>query len=273
MLNSVVLLFAFAGLSANAWHVVNEFGEKRIESYIVGGVNANPGEFPHQIQIRYRGSHMCGGSVLTPNWILTAAHCFEGETPSDLQVVAGEHNWKTPEGNEQFVNVTQFVSHPNRGKTRFGFDVGLIKLASPLTFNQHVKPAVLWKKSDAPSEPLGSGVVSGWGRVSASGRIPDILQKVNVTVYERDVCQKAYGNSFEKSNMLCAGNLDGGKCVCMGDSGGPLMTTAGKELKQVGIVSWGRPCANKGYPAVYVNVVQFEDFIKEKVPEYYEQFE
>jgi len=232
---------------------------KWINPVIVGGEQAEKGEFPHMIQLQYGGGHYCGGSIINENWIVTAAHCVDG---GSLTVVAGQHKLSENDGDEQKREMKNVHIHPSYGSSGYDYDIAVVELSSPLEFNSLVQPIALWEEKDTP---LGPAKVSGWGDTETGGT-PDILKKLDLTIYEDDVCVEAYGDIFTE-NMVCAtGSMDGGQCVCFGDSGSPAYIEQDGTKYQVGIVSWGNPCANAGYPAAYAEVGKFIDFVKDTVP-------
>jgi len=259
---AIVLLAAAcvsAKLSFQQEAEINSYLSKWIEPVIVGGEDASLGEFPHMLQLQNQGSHYCGASIINENYALTAAHCVQ-DSLSNYKLVAGQLKLSADESSEQITEIEKIVIHPKYGSSDYDFDVAVLKVKTPFTFNDNVQPIELYQTADVPTG--GKAQTSGWGRLSAGGPIPDNLQKLEVTLYEDSVCANAYGGIFT-SNMVCAGNIDGGHCVCNGDSGSPLYVEEGGKKLQVGIVSWGYPCANEGYPAAYAEVGAFIDFINE----------
>jgi len=235
---------------------------KWIEPVIYGGENAEKGQYPHMIQLQYWGSHMCGASIIGEKWVVTAAHCVSSGG-DDITVVAGQHSLSDDDGDEQEVDIKTVHIHPSYGSSGYDYDIAVLELASPLEFNELVQPIALWEDEDTPMEPA---EVSGWGDTE-NGGTPDILKRLDLTIYEKDLCKDAYGDIFT-DNMLCAtGSLDGGECVCFGDSGSPMYIEQDGTKYQVGIVSWGNPCANAGYPAAYAEVGKFIDFVRDVVPD------
>jgi len=218
---------------------------------IVGGSQATRGEFPWIISLQV-GSHICGGTIVNANTIVTAAHCSE-YAASRYSVVAGEHNQNTNEGSEQEVGVRTIIQHPNYNANTFQNDIAIMKLSSPLEMNEFVQPANIPTASFDPAQNL---VVAGWGTTSSGGNLATTLMKVTVPLVPRAECEDAYGSDI-RDGMLCAGT--GGKDSCQGDSGGPLHS--GDTL--VGVVSWGIGCAEPGYPGVYTDVPYFSDFISQ----------
>jgi len=248
-----------AKLTAKQEASINSYLSKWIEPRIVGGEDADAGEFPHMLQLQNQGSHYCGASILNENYALTAAHCVQ-DSQSNYKLVAGQLKLDTAEDSEQVKEIESIVIHPKYGSADYDYDVAVIKVKTPFEFNDNVQPIELYPTADVPTG--GKAQTSGWGRLSAGGPIPNHLQKLEVTLYEDNVCSGAYGDIFTP-NMVCAGNIDGGHCVCNGDSGSPLYIEEDGKKLQVGVVSWGYPCANQGYPAAYAEVGAFIDFINE----------
>jgi len=258
-----IVLLAVACVSAKLTPgqeaAINAMLSKWIVPIIVGGEDADAGEFPHMLQLQNSGSHYCGASIINENYALTAAHCVQG-SQSSYKLVAGQLKLDTAEDSEQVTEIEKIIIHPKYGSDGYDYDVAVLKVKTPFQFNDNVQPIELFPTTDLPTGSKAQ--TSGWGRLSAGGPIPNHLQKLEVTLYEDSVCENAYGSTFT-SNMVCAGNIDGGHCVCNGDSGSPLYVEEGGKKLQVGIVSWGNPCANQGYPAAYAEVGAFIDFIKE----------
>jgi len=224
---------------------------------IVGGDEVEPHSIPHQVSLQYiNGFHFCGGSVASENFIITAAHCCDGEYPNGLNVVAGDHNLKMDEGTEQVLNVKSIKMHPDYNSRTQENDICLVELHEPLTMNEYVSAAILPEQNQ---EFSGTATVSGWGDLHQGGPSSDTLQAVDVPIVTDDVCREAYGKDDIKDSMMCAGEK--GKDSCQGDSGGPL-TCDGVHC---GIVSWGYGCAQAGYPGVYTQTSSFVDFITDNI--------
>ncbi|XP_008284080.1 trypsin-3-like [Stegastes partitus] len=220
---------------------------------IVGGYECRKNSVPYQVSL-FTGYNYCGGTLLSEDWVLSAAHC---KTKSNVEVRLGEHNiWET-DGTEQYIMSAEFIRHPDYDSRTQDSDIMLIKLSKPATLNTFVRPAVL------PSECASDGTmcqVSGWGSIRPSddgSRYPHELQCLEVPLLSDDTCFNAYPFQITE-NMICAGYLEGGKDSCQGDSGGPLVCAG--ELH--GVVSWGHGCALRKKPGVYTKVCNYLSWIK-----------
>ncbi|XP_061819187.1 transmembrane protease serine 2 isoform X2 [Nerophis lumbriciformis] len=231
-------------------------------SRIVGGTEASEGAWPWQVSLQsLNRRHICGGSIISPLWIVSAAHCFEDfSNPSKWIVRSGDvslSEMKFYEGNK----VRQIISHEKFDSVTNDNDIALLKLDTPLTFSMTVKPVCL--PNNGIEVLAGTPAwVTGWGTLSSSGPLPDKLNQAEVTIYNREDCNKA--NILDGAiteTMICAGELKGGVDSCQGDSGGPLVVKEADVWWLVGDTSWGIGCALKNKPGVYGNVTHFTDWI------------
>nr|CAH0110962.1 unnamed protein product [Daphnia galeata] len=220
---------------------------------IVGGTAAAAGEFPFQVAIKYNGNFFCGGSLISPSIVLTAAHCLARQSQSSASRLSVIVNTLSLNGGPGSVTrgVRKFVIHGSYNSRTSDNDVALIALSSPVTNVAFVKlPSAL-----AGSYSGNSAVIAGWGTTSSGGRISQRLLKASVTVSDNSACNRQYGGSIT-SNMICAAGP--GKDTCQGDSGGPLLVAG----VQVGVTSFGRGCADPRYAGVYARVSRYVDWIK-----------
>ncbi|XP_017038879.1 trypsin delta [Drosophila ficusphila] len=230
----------------------------RLDGRIVGGQDTNITYYPHQISMRYRGNHRCGGTVFTPNIIISAAHCVNTLSgPENLTIVAGSSHIWFPTEPQQELAVRQFIIHPNYRTLNNDYDAAILILDGEFQFNDAVKPIELAKERPEHDTQV---TVTGWGTTSEGGTISDVLQEVHVNVVENTQCKSAYSIMLT-SRMLCAGVTGGGKDACQGDSGGPLIY----NNTLLGIVSWGTGCAREKYPGVYASVPNLYEWIEETV--------
>ncbi|XP_020853717.1 trypsin-like [Phascolarctos cinereus] len=220
---------------------------------IVGGYTCAANSLPYQVSLN-SGYHFCGGSLISAQWVVSAAHCYK----SRIQVRLGEHNIEVVEGSEQFINSAKTIRHPNYNSNSLNNDIMLIKLEKAATLNSAVSTVSLPQACAASGT---SCLISGWGNTVSSGAdYPDLLQCLVAPVLSDSSCSSAYPGQIT-SNMICVGYLEGGKDSCQGDSGGPVVCNG--ELQ--GIVSWGYGCALKNKPGVYTKVCNYVSWIEETI--------
>lgn len=248
------LLMLMVNLSLTA------FADTQFGQLIVGGVKAEKGEFPFQVSLQSSsGSHFCGGSLIKPNWVLTAAHCTQGS--SKFKIVVGLHDQKDKLGTEVF-SATKIIRHPDFNSSTLDSDYALIKLSGNSTF----KPIELNRiEITIPTGEEKFNVwTSGWGATSeGSFSLPNILNKVEVPLVTTEECNsaKAYDGAIT-NHMMCAGLKEGGKDSCQGDSGGPMFKKDNNgEFKLIGVVSWGEGCARPNKYGVYSKVNAMTEWI------------
>lgn len=235
------------------------------ESRIVGGNEANPGEFKFMASWHnnFNEEPNCGGSLVAPNLILTAAHCKKtkgGVRVGSVNANGFYYGNNAPRGVE--ANVSKKIIHPKYNNKKGANDLMLLQLDRDIDTNIY-PPIEL--NFDAQQPKTGDALtVIGFGRLSEGGNSPDRLMKVNVPVVSHNTCKKQYGYIKEDIH-LCAGYPQGGKDSCQGDSGGPIFEKIGGVTKQVGVVSFGRGCAQAGYSGVYARLSGAEGWLKTEI--------
>lgn len=248
-------------------------GSRNLAPRVVGGTDAVAEDWPWQVALQSDSGSLCGGSLIHPQWILTAAHCFKGvhdDVPYDH---AGDlySVWRggsrIGEGGTRIRGSQRFL-HPDYAAKGFGVnDVALLKLESPFVDLQHNAVVQLQKEAleRTFALPGACSVVTGWGRVGQDSPPSEVLQKVDVPIVDPEVCRDAHGDVLNEYNV-CAGYSFGTKDSCSGDSGGPLVVPGGPTgWTQAGIVSWGRGCANPDAYGVYMRVAPYVPWIQETV--------
>ena len=260
---SIALPIALASspvLSAPASKVDRKYHKAKFDPKIIGGSPAVKNDAPWQASLQgSEGGHFCGGSLIDKDWVLTAAHCVEDQSPQALRVRIGITDLNGDGGETR--KISGIAIHPGYAQGE-STDIALLKLASPVT---NIKPVSL--ADNTVMEQSGSAgvnaMVSGWGNMSTTGDdFPNKLMKVEVPLVSNQVCNsaEAYGGQVA-STELCAGLAQGGKDSCQGDSGGPLVIKHNNAWVQAGVVSWGDGCAVANKYGVYARVSSFNDWI------------
>merc|ERR1712150_259219 len=241
-----------------------------VGGFIVGGVEARPHSLPWQIRLGFTKGRsmytMCGGSIVSDRYVITAAHCID-QSDNDCKhfVIVGMHDRRKADKYYKQVSVKRVIVHPDWNERRIsdGNDIAILELSHSLQFNEGVQPICM-----ASSRQTYTGdsrfIVSGWGTLSEGGRSPDKLQMLVVPFISESTCKRAtYLRSMP--GQMCAGYLEGGKDSCQGDSGGPLAAKIGGKWTLAGVVSWGTGCARRNAPGVYTSVAQYRSFIDKYV--------
>jgi hypothetical protein len=246
-----------------------------VDGQIVGGAPADPGEWPWQVALingsatEFYYSQFCGGSLISSQWVLTAAHCVVNSNgapvaPSSVDIVAGIYNLSSPAAGYQRRDISQIIIHPDFNKTTLNNDVALLRLASPVTLGGSgaAATAAIPLVSASLGDLAGTDSwTTGWGYTESSPAFPSQLYEVTVPIVTNTQCNTSYGGAITPS-MLCAGLPEGGKDTCQGDSGGPLAVYLNGQWQLAGVVSWGNGCADPGFYGVYARVSSFIPWIQ-----------
>lgn len=259
----------------------------QITTHIVGGDDTDIDEVPWQVLIETNTPlngilDACGGTIIAPNWILTACHCtFDPANGnplngSQIKIYAGI-TLRGEKNNGQIRNVVEIIRHPDYGTnpdSRFDHDIALLRLSSPLILNNEVQVIDYATQADANAgwtDPGRIATVSGWGRLFSGGNQPNHLQSINIPIVDNATAAGQYNPLIQDlditANMLAAGNVGiGGQDACQGDSGGPLVVQDASDRDILaGIVSFGRYCADPNFLGIYTRVSRYCDWIADEI--------
>jgi len=246
---------------------IGECGKQQIKSSrVIAGTTAVRGSWPWQILMFFNGQMGCGGTIIGPRHVVTAAHCVAGRTqyPTYFTIRVGEHDTRETEGSEADYRVSRVFQHPRYNyPTRINNDIAVFELERPIVFNKYVQPACLPKKD----VPVGTECyITGWGKIRHPGYMTHTLQQARLSVPSNDVCQKKnfpYIGIKVTQTMICGG--DGGrshKSGCHGDSGGPFVCEVNGQWELHGAVSHGSPrCSSYEAYTVFARVRFFKTWI------------
>ncbi|XP_059051620.1 serine protease snake-like [Achroia grisella] len=248
---------------------------------IVGGQSADQGEFPHMAAIGFTNfdggyNFNCGGSLISPRFVLTAGHCTRdpgAKDPEPVIVRLGDQNIDpsvSDGANPVDVSIKRIHKHPDyRPPARYN-DIALLELNSAVEFESAIRPACLWRQSGFGGQT--KAIATGWGVVNPDTReLAKDLQKVSLSLFDNSDCDAKLLNTRYRHwkglspSQMCAGELRGGKDTCQGDSGSPLQIASKDNqciFHIIGITSFGKQCAKSGLPAVYTRISSYLDWIE-----------
>uniref|UniRef100_A0AAQ4Q5R8 Prothrombin n=1 Tax=Gasterosteus aculeatus aculeatus TaxID=481459 RepID=A0AAQ4Q5R8_GASAC len=258
-----------------------------LESYrqerIVGGDDAEVASAPWQVMLYKRSPQelLCGASLISDQWIVTAAHCIlyppwnKNFSASDILVRLGKHNRAAFErGIEKIVAISEIIVHPKYNwKENLNRDVALLHLRRPVGFTDAIHPICLPNRKVATALMTQGykGRVTGWGNLKdtwnpSARNLPEVLQQIHLPIVDQDVCSSSTSVKVT-DNMFCAGyKPDDAKRgdACEGDSGGPFVMKypADDRWYQMGIVSWGEGCDKDGKYGFYTHLFRMNRWMR-----------
>ncbi|XP_025835881.1 brachyurin-like [Agrilus planipennis] len=223
---------------------------------IVGGNVASPNSIPYQaaLILTYSdGANLCGGSLISRRYVLTAAMCLSSGFES-LEVILGAHNISQVEPSQQVISNSIFKIHEQYTRQSQANDIALVYLPTPANLNQYVQLIALPSRADVSNNFVGSqAMASGWGFIYGSSTdISEVLRYVYIPVVRNNVCRIQLGPAITNSNICIGGNESKG--TCYGDSGGPLVVNG----KLVGVASFiGNPDCSLGEPSAFTRITSY----------------
>lgn len=242
-------------------------GIKYTGSRIVGGTFTTVHEYPWMVALvgATTGTPFCGGTLIDNQWVLTASHCLDGFSASDIVIRLGEH--QVDSGSETFHTINSTVAeifvHEDYDEITVDNDIGLVKLSSPVTFTDQIAPACLPFKFPKATFNGRMATVTGWGTTTYQGTVSNILQEISLPVVGKAQCENFSSVAGSLTdNMFCT--YEAGKDSCQGDSGGPLVYEQTGRQYLIGVVSWGKGCAQVDNPGVYAKVNNYLGWIEDK---------
>ncbi|KAF6019647.1 hypothetical protein EB796_022010 [Bugula neritina] len=243
-------------------------------AYLLGGVGGFPiTDWPWHVKLTIGSTHICGGSILSDKWILTAGHCVASITnPSDIKVVYGTNRFDGSGGTTRIAR--RIVIHPQykptlyRGSafTTYSYDFAMIQVDS-IQYSARAQPACLPTQDDLISDDTNC-YITGFGSIVANSQqphYPKYLQEGKTRVVSDKVCNIQYKTTYRldvPEEWLCAGYVTAGIDSCVGDSGGPLVCLMNKRWVLQGVVSWGSSC-KQSIPSIYAKVSVATPWINE----------
>ncbi|XP_058793973.1 chymotrypsinogen B-like [Phymastichus coffea] len=249
---------------------------------LAGGEDAKPGQYPYQVNLYYKSLletrypiAFGGGAILNKQWILTAAYNIQNL--KNTVVKAGNIYLNKSSKSEQISNVANAFVHPKYQNPTGPYDIALIKLETPLEFNEFVKPIDL---PQIGSHPQGFGVLTGLGSLTHMTQLilAKTLQALTLPIISNDDCQYAIDAAlgagqfdfFGDDLAFCTGSTETNQGYCLHDTGNPLVIEENGKKVVAGVATFGfaADCTTPNTPSIYTRVSAFNDWIHEIMSEF-----
>ncbi|KAG8580725.1 hypothetical protein GDO81_007398 [Engystomops pustulosus] len=264
------------GDDARSCKPVVEFpcGKMKIFNYdysarLTGAKKGRKGASPWQVLLLLEKRFQCGGVLIFPSWVISAAHCFR--QPGKYYARLGEYDRRVLEDTEQQIYVSKIILHPEFKLETVDNDIALLRLSHPAAYNKYVLPICLPSYGLAKANLTLEGtetIVTGWGNQDQTLRNrSSILSFIQVPIVDHQNCSEVMQYRIT-DNMLCAGRLGDIQDACSGDSGGPMITNFGDTWFLVGLVSWGDGCGRLDNFGVYTKVNNYIHWIHHELTNY-----
>lgn len=264
----LLLLLAYSSLAvtpALAQEDTPPAPNQPVSPAIVGGQDAAPGAYPWLVALFDRFANgepnglVCGGSLIAPDWVLTAAHCVVDAPPSRIDIVLGSNRLSSV---TQRIPIDRAIVSSNYDPFGLDGDIALLHLTQSTTITP-IQPFQLGQGM-VETDYL-RGTVTGWG-LTGVFMVPDALQEVSLPIIDYTACAKSWSDSYYEftDRLICAGYANMTKATCYGDSGGPLMVELGDgSWRQIGIVLGGQyGCIGGTWPDIFTRVSKYNDWIQ-----------
>ncbi|ARQ67841.1 S1 family peptidase [Streptomyces marincola] len=227
---------------------------------IVGGTPVTTEDYPYVMHVTFTGIvPFCGGTLVAPTKVVTAAHCVNNRAAEDLNAVGGRTERQGDSG--VMIGVSDIWMHPEWDSTTKVADIAVLTLSEPMPY-EHIPFA--GPEDTHLYTPGVMAEVLGWGRTGETGNVPDQLLMAEVPVVSDADCEEAYSSHTTRvdgETMVCAGYPEGGVDACQRDSGGPLVV----DGVLIGVVAWGNGCARPGYYGVYTELATYAADVSEQI--------
>jgi len=233
-------------------------------SRVISGDDAVPNSWPWQVRLFKNKRGICGGTLVHPRWVITAAHCISRGT---FTIRVGDHDLLKKEGTESEYKISKVIVHPGWDRRSLNNDIAMLKVSRPVIFTREVSSACL---PETDVKPGAECYITGWGKIQHPGRGHNILQQAMLPVVDSKTCEKKNKQILGRPvtpQMICAG--DGGKTKksgCHGDSGGPFVCRQNGKWELHGAVSHGSPrCESTETYTVFSRITAFRTWIDDNM--------